>query len=80
PTAADPTATDPGTSPDLLAALRRELPEYLVPSQVVTVAELPVTANGKVDVDALPLPPAARWEAPRPGTERTLAEIVAELL
>lgn len=51
-----------------------------MPSQVVTVAELPVTANGKVDVDALPLPPAARWEAPRPGTERTLAEIVAELL
>ncbi len=37
----------------LRRALRRRVPDFLVPSRIRFVAELPLTANGKVDVGAL---------------------------
>jgi len=46
----------PGAAPDparLRAALARELPPYMVPAEIVTVAEIPLTANGKADTRAL---------------------------
>ncbi|MGI5519985.1 non-ribosomal peptide synthetase [Micromonospora sp. CA-259024] len=59
----------PGEKPgeqELLAHLRGRLPAHLVPARIGVVAELPLTANGKVDtdravaaVDALDPPPAA---------------------
>jgi amino acid adenylation domain-containing protein len=38
---------------DLRAALAAALPEYMVPSSLVLVASLPLTANGKIDRNAL---------------------------
>jgi non-ribosomal peptide synthetase component F len=38
---------------DLRAALAATLPEYMVPSSLVLVASLPLTANGKIDRNAL---------------------------
>ena len=49
-----------GVPADLSAHLRRILPEHMLPSDVIALAALPVTANGKLDRNALPAPDAAR--------------------
>jgi amino acid adenylation domain-containing protein len=81
---------DAESAPDdaeLRRFLRKQLPEYMVPAAFVTLAALPVTANGKVDRRALPAPPAVGaegvdvpYEAPRTPTEQALAEIWAQVL
>ena len=73
------------TGPDELRAyLVERLPSYLVPSAIVAVDELPLTANGKVDRAALPEPPRAASRrapvAPTTPTEQVLAEVWADLL
>ncbi|MGW1606234.1 amino acid adenylation domain-containing protein, partial [Streptomyces eurythermus] len=69
----------------LRAHLAAGLPDYMLPAAFVTVPELPLTANGKVDRRRLPAPDwsagAERTHrAPRTDTERTLADIWTELL
>jgi amino acid adenylation domain-containing protein len=70
----------------LQQALRRVHPEYMVPSIIVPIAALPLTANGKIDRRALPAPAAVRptlverYTAPRSTTESTLAQVWAEVL
>ncbi|MBH5386164.1 non-ribosomal peptide synthase/polyketide synthase [Bradyrhizobium diversitatis] len=66
------------------AALADELPDYMVPSRIMRLERLPLTAHGKVDRDALPapemLPATAAYAAPRSTAETVLAAIWAELL
>ncbi|MBR1212272.1 non-ribosomal peptide synthase/polyketide synthase [Bradyrhizobium sp. JYMT SZCCT0180] len=65
------------------AALADGLPDYMVPARIVRLESLPLTAHGKVDREALPVPDmhaAAAHVTPRTATETTLAAIWAELL
>ncbi len=68
------------------AFLEGKLPEYLMPSSFTTLDALPLTANGKVDVAALPAFDGSRPElqggyvAPRDPLEEKLAEIWSHVL
>jgi thioesterase domain-containing protein len=73
------------TERDLRCFLREKLPEYMVPAAFVFLERLPMTANGKVNRDALMLPEAAPPSAraagavplvvPRTDTERRLLRL-----
>ncbi|WP_313053319.1 non-ribosomal peptide synthetase [Pseudomonas lopnurensis] len=67
---------------EVRAALKRALPEHMVPAHLLVLERLPVTANGKVDLKALPEPVAssAAYVAPVTPLQKQLAEIWAEVL
>lgn len=72
-----------GGSADVADTLRRNLPDYLVPTAFVALDALPVAASGKLDRAALPAPRPAREDrhvAPRTAAEELVAEVFAELL
>ncbi|WP_030785556.1 non-ribosomal peptide synthase/polyketide synthase [Streptomyces sp. NRRL S-920] len=79
-------ATDRVPSADALRlALRRTLPDHMVPAAFVPLTRIPRTTSGKTDRRALPAPPAqpdsgTPYVAPRAGTEERLAAIWAEVL
>jgi iturin family lipopeptide synthetase A len=63
---------------DLREYLARRLPDYMIPSYFVELAEIPLTANGKVDRKALPEPEFAAGTdeaAPTNEIEEKLAKI-----
>jgi amino acid adenylation domain-containing protein/non-ribosomal peptide synthase protein (TIGR01720 family) len=68
----------------LAAWLKERLPAYSRPQQWQVLAELPLTANGKIDRDRLPAMlgqvASGASVAPRTPVERTLAEIWCKLL
>jgi amino acid adenylation domain-containing protein len=71
------------TGAELRRALRSRLPEYMVPAAFVMLDALPMTANGKVDRQALPEPSArdaGEHVPPRTPIEEELARIWSELL
>lgn len=72
------------TSKALIEGLRRHLPNYMIPSRWVMLDRLPLTANGKVDRQALPEPtlaePIADFEPPRDALEGELLKLWSELL
>ncbi|MBC9909503.1 non-ribosomal peptide synthase/polyketide synthase [Chitinophaga varians] len=77
--------TDDYQKPDTVAFLKKRLPDYMVPALWVTLDKLPLTANGKIDKNALPAPDmnsisANAYVAPRNTTEETLAAIWQEVL
>ncbi len=76
----------PTTVEDLRQHLGEQLPDYMVPSALVTLDKLPLNANGKVDRQALPSPEEAgqaqprTYLAPRTPVEEVVANIWAEVL
>ncbi|PSL44170.1 non-ribosomal peptide synthase protein (TIGR01720 family)/amino acid adenylation domain-containing protein [Chitinophaga niastensis] len=69
----------------ILAYLADKLPEYMVPSLLVALEQLPLTTNGKIDRKALPdaegnTPVTNSYIPPRNETEQILADIWQELL
>ncbi|EGH29163.1 amino acid adenylation, partial [Pseudomonas syringae pv. japonica str. M301072] len=73
----------PETAETLRAELHRHLPEHMVPTAWVALAQLPLTRNGKLDRQALPVPErqaASAYVAPRDETERQMVCIWAEVL
>ena len=82
-------AEDPARAPapdDLRALVAEHLPAYMIPAAWTTVEVLPVTPNGKVDLDALPEPTfdrsaaADEFVAPRTDAERELCAIWCDVL
>jgi len=70
-------------SMDLKEFLARSLPGYMVPSYFEQLDKIPLTANGKVDKKALPLPVyrvSKAYEPPRDEIEKKLVEIWSVVL
>ncbi|MCE4056445.1 non-ribosomal peptide synthetase [Pseudomonas sp. Au-Pse12] len=68
---------------ELKAWLAGSLPEYMVPHHLLALDRLPVTANGKLDRRALPLPEAApqlTYVAPENAMQKALAGIWCDVL
>jgi aryl carrier-like protein len=72
------------TSERLKKHIRERLPEYMIPSAIMLLEQMPLTSNGKLDRRALPVPDVVgatrEYEAPVGATEIALAQIWAELL
>ncbi len=73
-----------GLAGHLRAHLQNSLPDYMIPSAFVAMAEWPRTPNGKIDRRALPAPDGARADAgfvaPRTPVEELVAGIWCEVL
>lgn len=76
--------THPVTPDSLRTALAIQLPDYMIPAAFVFVEQLPLTANGKVDREALPRPTIGTsdrpFTAPRTHMEKLIAGLWTELL
>lgn len=81
----EPTASAQATQLEaqvLRAHLAGHLPEYMIPSAFVTVHDWPLSANGKLNRNALPEPDIAQSAGGElnSDTERALAQLFAEQL
>ncbi len=80
------TATSPVSSDHARAVLARDLPEIMVPSQIVTLDRMPLTPNKKIDRKALPVPKREAREvsdapaAQKGTTQTTIAQVWAGLI
>ncbi|MFG0350896.1 amino acid adenylation domain-containing protein, partial [Pseudomonas sp. zbq_5] len=66
------------------AALREDLPEYMVPAHLLLLERMPLTANGKLDRRALPAADASllqqAYVAPQSEMEQRIAAVWADVL
>jgi thioesterase domain-containing protein/acyl carrier protein len=67
---------------ELSEYLRARLPDYMVPSAVIALAEIPLTSNGKLDRRALPSedPNSVVSREPRNAYEEKLCALFSELI
>ncbi|MCS3781445.1 non-ribosomal peptide synthetase [Tsukamurella ocularis] len=75
--------TGTASEADVRAHAARRLPAHMVPARVLVLDVLPLTANGKVDRAALPVPDAgdaAPYRAPGTSAEEILAGVFVEVL
>ena len=80
--------SDGGVEPTMLELrehARQKLPEYMVPAVFMVLERFPLTANGKLDLRALPEPESERQSGeifvePRSDLERQLADIWCKVL
>ena len=73
----------PLTSSELKSILTTELPSYMIPSHFIRIETFPVTANGKLDRKALPIPEiftAKQHIRSTNETEKILLSLFSELL
>jgi acyl carrier protein len=72
--------------PRLVRAVRRRLPEHMVPSAVIALDALPILPSGKLDRSQLPAPDSTRpkvdaaYLPPQTDVERLVAELWSEVL
>ena len=67
----------------LRALIAQRLPDYMVPTEFLSLDQLPLNANGKVDRAALPVPSrgsSSKPAAPLSGTGERVAVIMADVL
>jgi hypothetical protein len=81
-----PESTHPVSAAELRQSLRRDLPSYAVPSILMILDMLPLTASGKIDRRRLPQPDRSGLQLqnsfvpPRTPVEEALAQIWADVL
>ncbi len=78
-------ANDPHTNAKVSEVrqwLAERLPEYMVPTHIMVLEELPLTSSGKIDRKALPEPTfaATSFRAPQTDTQKIVAEVFTEVL
>lgn len=67
---------------DLLSYLNKKLTFYMIPAKMVQLENFPITANGKIDKRALPLPSfesEKEYVAPKTKTQKMLCSIWSDL-
>ncbi|QNH11978.1 non-ribosomal peptide synthetase [Xanthomonas sp. SI] len=81
--AADNALDDAALFAALRTTLRRDLPEYMIPTAWVRLERMPLNTSGKVDRRALPMPPAVDADVentPDTETERRIERLWCEVL
>lgn len=74
------------TASQLFSFLREKLPEYMIPSNIMILDHIPLTAGGKIDLRSLPIPDQHSAENYIQGksaaseTEKRVSQIIAEVL
>ena len=69
--------------PAVIAGIRDKLPDYMIPSKVMQIDEIPLTANGKLNKKALPVISNViekEYTAPRNENERLVCELFGNIL
>ena len=81
-----PQGTDSVPVDELRECLKQKLPDYMLPTAFITIPEIPLTQNGKLDVGALPERDSERpklastFASPATEAEKILADIWSSLL